>query len=59
MKDREKNYPGTDTPVTAPFYIFECANGHKHFSVLPRSDVCPECGCKDVKLIRDKDYMKK
>lgn len=59
MKHRDNNYPGTNVPVISPFYVFECVNGHRYFSVLPRSDACQDCGCKDVKLIRDKDYMKK
>lgn len=54
MKHRDKNYPGTQTAVTAPFFVFECKNGHRYFSVLPHSNNCPECGSETKLLIRKK-----
>lgn len=38
-------YPGSDTKITDPFYLFYCQNGHKEWCVTPIA-TCPYCGAK-------------
>lgn len=32
-------YPGSDTKITAPFYLFRCQNGHQEWCVTPVTTV--------------------
>ena len=36
-------YPGSDTKITAHFYLFLCQTGHKEGCVTPDT-ACPCCG---------------
>jgi hypothetical protein len=38
--DREKYYPGTNTPVTAGLFTLTCENGHRFWSLITREDCC-------------------
>lgn len=38
-------YPGSDTKITAPFYLFCCKNGHREWCVTPVT-TCPYCGAR-------------
>lgn len=38
-------YPGSNTKITAPFYLFHCQNGHKEWCTTPVT-TCPCCGAE-------------
>ncbi|MCI8363415.1 MAG: hypothetical protein HFG34_00450 [Eubacterium sp.] len=38
-------YPGSDTKITDPFFLFCCKNGHREWCVKPVS-ACPYCGAE-------------
>ena len=41
---RQRTYPGTNIPVTSPFFRYKCENGHQDLLTTPR-DLCPSyCG---------------
>ena len=46
--EREKLYPGTQTPVTSALYVLECENGHRDWYLMPH-EKCERCGGKIVK----------
>lgn len=40
---RKEYYPGTDTKITDPFYIVDCACGYLGYA-MHFSTTCPKCG---------------
>lgn len=49
---RQKNY-SDGTPITAPFYVCQCQNGHKYWSVV-KSETCYYCGVALTQAPADK-----